>query len=112
MTEHRIRKGIKIALLAALACAVFGLVVRELWNALMPSIFGWHAITFWQAIGLLVLSKILFGGFRGPSAAGRSRWKQRMKERMDQMTPEQREQLRKGMRCGRNPFAAPAEPQV
>ncbi len=31
----------------------------------MPALFGWHLITFWQALGLLVLSKILFGGFRG-----------------------------------------------
>jgi len=31
----------------------------------MPALFGWHLINFWQAVGILVLSKILFGGFRG-----------------------------------------------
>ena len=45
--------------------AVGSLVVMLLWNALLPAIFGLKAITFLQALGLLVLSKILFGGFRG-----------------------------------------------
>ena len=41
-----------------------------LWNQLMPAIFGLHAINFWQALGMLVLCKILFGGFRGRPAWG------------------------------------------
>ena len=45
------------------AIALFGLVVMLLWNWLLPSIFGIVAINFWQAIGILLLSKILFGGF-------------------------------------------------
>jgi hypothetical protein len=112
MYQRRIFKGIKIIFVIALACAVFGFIVRELWNALIPPIFGWHTITFWQGIGLLVLSKILFGGFHRPFGGRRGQWKQRMQERMEHMTPEQRDQFRKGMRCGRNPFAAPVEPQV
>jgi hypothetical protein len=44
---------------------IFGSVVMLLWNALLPAVFGLKAITFWQALGILVLSKILFGGFRG-----------------------------------------------
>ena len=36
-----------------------------LWNALLPAVLGVSTITFWQAIGILVLSKILFGGFSG-----------------------------------------------
>lgn len=111
MHPNRFFKAIKIILFVALACLVFGFVVRELWNALVPPIFGWHTITFWQAVGLLVLSKILFGGFHRPSHGGRGAWKQRMKERMEHMTPEQREQFRRGMRCHRGPFAQPAEPQ-
>ena len=47
------------------AVALFGLIVQHLWNWLIPAIVGWHAIDFWQAIGILLLSKILFGGFRG-----------------------------------------------
>ncbi len=112
MQQRRITKAIKIAISAIMICALFGFLVRELWNALIPSIFGWHTITFWQAVGLLVLCKMLFGGFHRPFGGRRGAWKQRMRERMDQMTPEQREQLRRGMRCGRNPFATPAEPQA
>ena len=112
MHRHRLFKGIKIIFFVALACAVFGFAVRELWNALIPPIFGGHTITFWQAVGLLVLSKIFFGGFHRPSRGGREQWRQRAKQRMEQMTPEQREQFRMGMRfCGRGPVAAPAEPQ-
>ncbi len=44
--------------------ALGSLVVMLLWNALLPAIFGLKAISFLQAAGLLVLSKILFGGFR------------------------------------------------
>ncbi len=107
---NRILKGIKIALFATLACLVLGFVVRELWNVLMPPIFGWHVITFWQALGLLVLSKILFGGFHRHGGGARDRWKHRMKERWEHMTPEQREHFRKGALCHRGPFAPPAEP--
>jgi hypothetical protein len=89
---------------ATIGIAVFGTLVMQLWNWLMPSLFGWHAIGFWQALGLLILSRIFFGGFRGPSGMGR----RRMMERWGQMTPEQRAQFREGMRgrCGR--FEGPA----
>jgi len=109
MHQNRILKGIKVALFAVLACLVFGFVVKALWNVLIPPIFGWHIITFWQALGLLLLSKILFGGFHR-HVGGRDHWRHRMKERWEHMTPEQREQFRKGVRCHRGPFAPPAEP--
>ncbi len=41
---------------------LFGLVVKVLWNWLMPAIFGLGTITFWQAFGIVLLAKILFGG--------------------------------------------------
>jgi hypothetical protein len=41
---------------------LFGLVVKVLWNWLMPALFGLGAITFWQAFGIVLLAKILFGG--------------------------------------------------
>ena len=104
MTDKIVR-GLRFALLAvpfaALFLAVFGYVVMRLWNWLMPALFGWHLIGFWQAVGVLVLSKILFGGFRG--RPGRSGYGQRrMIERWEQMTPEEREKFRQGWRgrCG------------
>ena len=51
--------------LASLA-AVGGGAVMLLWNWLIPSIVGWRALTFWEALGLLALCRILFGGFGGP----------------------------------------------
>jgi hypothetical protein len=112
MRHHPVLRGIRIAIFVIIGAAVFGFIVESLWNVLIPPIFGWHTITFWQALGLLLLSKILFGGFHRHGGGGRDRWKQRMKERWEQMTPEEREKFRKGMRCGRAPFTSTVEPQV
>ena len=78
---------------------LFGELVMHLWNWLLPPLFGWRMITFWQGLGLLLLSRILFGswgsggGNRGPRGR-RAKW--------DKMTPEEREKLRQGWagRCG------------
>ena len=96
----RIQRVFKFTALALVAIAVFSFVVMQLWNWIVPPVVGWHPITFWQALGLLVLSKILFGGFRG--GLGRHmHWRRRMMERWEQMTPEEREKFREGMRsCG------------
>jgi hypothetical protein len=95
--------------------AGFGQAVLQLWNLLMPEIFGLHPISFWQAVGLMALSWILFGGlgmFRGRPLYG-THWRHRMAERLEQMPPEEREKLRQGLlrRCGWNE-APPAEPKV
>jgi hypothetical protein len=83
-----------------------GEVVLRLWNWLLPSLFGWRQITFWQAFGILALCRILFGG-RGWHGRGRSHFRRRMRERWEHMTPEQREKFRHGMggRCGFGPDA-------
>lgn len=94
--------------------AVFTFVVMRLWNWLMPAIFGLHVITYWQALGIMVLSKILFSGFRGGPRRGRDwSWRRRMFERWEQMTPEEREKFREKMRTRCGPFTPPApEPKV
>jgi hypothetical protein len=101
MRNIRIVRALKIVLLVAIACAVFGFIVMSLWNWLMPALFGWHPIGFWQALGIFILSKILFGGFRGGWGHGRH-WRQRMMERWEHMSPEEREKFRKGLQgyCG------------
>lgn len=105
MKRHWLLRGLKILVIAALAATVFSFVVMELWNWLAPAIFGLHTISFWQALGLLVLSKILFGGFHGRHGFG-GRWRQRMMERWEQMTPEEREKFRAGMHGGCGPFGS------
>ncbi len=81
------------------AVALLGVIVQQLWNWLVPAIIGWHAIKFWQAVGLLVLTRILFGGFRG---RGGMHWRHRLAERWERMSPEEREKFTRGMRgrCG------------
>lgn len=112
MGRNPVLRGMRIALFVVVASIALGFIVRGLWNTLVPPIFGWHTITFWQSLGLLLLSKILFGGFHRHGGGNRGRWKQRMKDRWEQMTPEEREKFRSGMRCGRSPFGSPAEPQI
>ena len=94
-------RGLKMVVLVALLVAGVGFVVMHLWNWLIPSLTGWRAIGFVEAVGLLVLSRILFGGFHGRGACG-MRWRQRMAERWEKMTPEEREKFQQGMRwrCG------------
>jgi hypothetical protein len=74
-----------------------GELVMRLWNWLLPPLFSWHEITFWQAIGILALCRILFGGF-GRHGGGRSHFRRRMRERCDNMPPEERERFRQAMR--------------
>jgi hypothetical protein len=100
-------KKIGIALAASLAVAAFiwigGQVVMHLWNWNLPAIFGWKAITFWQAIGLFALCRILFGDL-GMRVRGPHRpylWR-RVSGRWERLTPEERDALRRkwASRCG------------
>src|SRR5436309_13333331 len=90
-----------ILLVFVLFIAVGGEVVRQLWNWLLPPLFGWRQITFWQALGLLALCRILFGGL-GRHGSPRSGYRRRVAERWERMTPEEKERIRQGMRgrCG------------
>ena len=83
-----------ILVAVALFVAIGGEVVRRLWNWLLPPLFGWPQVTFWQALGLLVLCRILFGGL-GMSGGRYSR--RPIGERWQHMTPEERERFRKGI---------------
>ena len=88
---------IPIAIVALpLLLFVGGEVVMRLWNWLLPPLFGWHMIGFWQALGLLALCRILFG-HHGPRGFGpRRHWG----GRCSRMTPEEREKFRHAMREG------------
>jgi Ca2+/H+ antiporter, TMEM165/GDT1 family len=109
MRGNRAARILKFVAIGVLAATLFSFVVRGLWNWLMPALFGLHMITFWQALGLLLLSKILFGGFRGRPGGGRY-WQRRMMERWDKMTPEEREKFREGLRAGCGRTSSPMPP--
>ena len=102
------------AAIAAMILFIFlgGEIVMWLWNWLLPGLFGWRMISFWQALGLLALCRILFGGF-GRHGSGRSKFRRRMAERWEHMTPEERERFRQGMRggCGFGPSPSESKGQ-
>ena len=108
-------KRIWVSLAASLGIAVFigvgGEVVMHLWNWNLPALFGWRQITFWQALGLFALCRILFGDL-GMRVRGshRSNFRRRMDERWEQMTPEEREKFRQGMRSGGGGQTTPLDP--
>lgn len=89
--------------IAGMALFIFigGELVMRLWNWLMPGLFGWKMLTFWQALGLLALCRILFGG-HGFHRRQRSNFRQHMHERWEKMTPEEREKARQRLQepCG------------
>ena len=91
------RRALKFGLFALVAVMLLSAAVMTLWNWLMPSIFGWRTIGFWQALGLLVLSRILCGRMGGGLGGGRH-WRHRMTERWRQMTAEERERFVEGMK--------------
>lgn len=106
---HRATKVLMFGIFAVAAFFIFGEIVHLLWNWLMPVLFHLSAITFWQGIGLMVLSWLLFGGLRGVGRRGpgpRAHWRRRIVERMqdrwEHMTPEEREKFREWVqgRCG------------
>ena len=111
MKSNRIVKLVEVLVFAIVFVAGFGSAVWQLWNLLMPKIFSLPVIGFWQALGLLSLSWLLFGGFRGPFGFGGHRgYGRRMRGRWANMTPEQRAQFRDAMqsRCGQRTVAAEA----
>jgi hypothetical protein len=115
MKGNRFARGLKFLGLVVIAVAIKSYFVMLLWNWLTPELFGWHMIGYGQAVGILLLCKILFGGFRGRGGPG-MHWRRRMMERWEQMTPEEREKFRQGMRggwgggCG--PFSASGPPSA
>jgi len=98
------KKMLWIVPLATLAMVLFaalgGYIVMWLWNWLLPGLFGWRLITFWQALALLALCRILFGRIGGRRFS-RSNFRERMRGRWERMTPEEREKVReRWARCG------------
>lgn len=99
-------KGMKIlgwTAVGLLAISVFGLVTMLLWNWLVPALFNGPVISFWQALGLLVLSKLLFWGAGGKGNHWRSHryqnhWKNKFYNKFSSMTPEEREALKQKMK--------------
>jgi hypothetical protein len=98
------------------AALLLGAAVRWLWNAILPELVNANPISYWQAVGLIVLCRILFGNFGGgPGRWNRpdfsekfggdhgfgSPWKNKWKEMTDEDRLKFRQEMRR--RCGRPP---------
>src|SRR5688572_11557659 len=112
MRRFWIRKALLIPFIIAGAVLLFGGVVMLLWNAILPGVVGVSTITFWQALGILLLAKILFGGFRG-GWGGRARrgmyWKQKWMSMSEAERAKFKEEWTK--RCGRGAWRMKEEQQ-
>ena len=86
------RRILLFLVIGPLAILVFGGVVMLLWNNVLAPVLHISTVTFWQGLGILVLSKILFSSFGGGGGSRRDYWKQRMMWK--NMTPEQREKFK------------------
>lgn len=81
MKNRKARKFLHGLLFIAVFAAAIAIVML-LWNALIPSVIGWSAINYWQAAGLMILCRLLLGGFGrfGRFGRGMHSFKERHKE--------------------------------
>lgn len=99
-----------IPVIVAGVAALLALAVHSLWNGVLTDVVGVKAITYWQSLGLLVLARILVGGFPRPGGHFGPRGRHMMMQHWESLTPEQREKLRAGMGqrgCGGPPWGGP-----
>ncbi len=95
-------KILKILVIVAVAIGVLGFVAMSLWNWLVPALFTGPTVSYWQALGLLVLARLLFGGLRHHGRGHFGPWGHHAwghwRERWEQMTPKEREQFQSRFR--------------
>jgi len=103
--QYNMNRGVKFLVCVALGVlAIFavGFITMSLWNWLVPALFSGPYITFWQALGLLILSKLLFWGFGGKRHCSDSKpdihWKAKFYNKFSSMTPEERELVKQKMK--------------
>ena len=90
-------KAVMILVFCTAFIMAFSFIVMSLWNGILPDVLGVKTITFWQALGILVLSKILFsgfGGFHNKKEQFRNRFRQKMLDKFEKMTPEEKQRFK------------------
>ena len=87
MCKPSIGKIIGIAFFVILAITILPAITMLLWNWLIPTLFSGPIITYWQALGLIILSKILFSGGHGSRRHDRhsssTPWKAHLKHKIE-----------------------------
>lgn len=103
--NRKFRNGKKLFFLPAiiLITLLLGAIVYWLWNAILPDLLGIKTIKYPQALGLLVLCRLLFGNFGWRRGGDSSRFKQHFKDRFRNMSEEERQRFRDEWkkRCGK-----------
>lgn len=99
MKNWWIMRCVKFSLLAIAGGMLMAYITMLLWNNLLPGIAGLPLITFWQSVGILILTRLLFGMGRGKSCCGggvswKGGWRERLQEKMNRMSPEEREKFK------------------
>ena len=83
--------------------SIAGWIVMTLWNFILPDVLGVQVVTFWQALGILILSRLLFGGWgrfgRRHFAEKRAMWRNKWQEMNDE--EKQAFKARWREKCGR-----------
>ena len=109
-------KVFAILAMVALCALVLGYGTMLLWNWLIPELFAGPVITFWQALGLLLLCKLLLGfphkHHEGGWAGKKRKWREHWQAKMGSMTPEEKERMKDQLsRCmsGRWGWKSPRE---
>jgi hypothetical protein len=93
--EQKYVKFIPLFMIGGVAMGILGgFIIKWLWNWLTPALWGWPMITFWQAWGLLILCRILFGRMGMAHGGGGRRWMSR-RERFQHMSPEEKARFKK-----------------
>ncbi len=90
-------KAVMILVFCTAFVMLFSYIVMRLWNGILPDVIGVKVISFWQAMGILVLSKILFsgfGGFANKKEQFRNRFRQKMLDKWEHMTPEEKQKFK------------------
>ncbi|WP_111308445.1 hypothetical protein [Confluentibacter sediminis] len=98
--DHRFKQKRKFFFIVPIVI-LFGLsfIVMWLWNAILPEVIFVNSITYWQAMGILVLSKILFGGFSKCGNHKHSMQKRRFINKIKNMSPEERMKFKEEWKC-------------
>src|SRR5688572_6981874 len=90
-------KAVMILVFCTAFVMLFSYIVMRLWNGILPDVLGVRTISFWQAMGILVLSKILFSGFGGfhqKKEQFKNRFRQKMLDKWEHMTPEEKQKFK------------------
>ncbi len=101
--QKKIFKTIGFIIMALAFMALLTWAVMLLWNSVLADVAPVSKITFTQSFGLLLLAKLLFGGWGGKHKTGKQQWKRKMAEKFSGMTAEEREQMKQEWRncCSR-----------